>query len=245
MACRTISAHQRNRQGLDWDSGSAVGPSAIQTDKLAPYDWRFWWEFGTGESGNWGCHILDIPFWALDLKYPTNVSGSGPEPHPLKDTQVDEHHARLRGDEHSARGQVALVSRHTRDLGREGPEDGGGRSHKEHEQPLYRSKGMLLCGFGKYVLLPEANFKMTKAPTTFTKSPGFHQEWFDAIRGGKPATCNFDYTGPMAEAVFASQHRRIVSKEPSAGTPPHSRRLEIQAWTNTCAKSIARVGNVK
>ncbi len=52
--------------------------------EYAPYKWRFWWDFGTGETGNCGCHILDIPFWALELKHPTKVDASGPEPDPQR-----------------------------------------------------------------------------------------------------------------------------------------------------------------
>ena len=25
-----------------------------------------------------GCHIMDMPFWALDLKYPLRVDATGP-----------------------------------------------------------------------------------------------------------------------------------------------------------------------
>jgi hypothetical protein len=52
-------------------------------------------------------------------------------------------------------------------------------------------------------LLPEEKFAGFKGPaTTLTPSPGFYQEWLDACRGGTPATCNFDYSGPMAESVL-------------------------------------------
>ena len=32
--------------------------------------------------------------------------------------------------------------------------------------------------------------------------PDSHREWIEACKGGKPATCNFDYTGPLAETVL-------------------------------------------
>jgi predicted dehydrogenase len=185
-------------EGLDWELW--LGPVAARpyTDKLAPYDWRFWWDFGTGETGNWGCHILDIPFWALDLGHPTHVAGSGPEPHAEKTpTSLV---SRL---DFPARGARPAVSVHwyqgkppiLKELGLD--------KVKSVNNLFVGTEGTLLCGFGDFKLLPEEKFAGFKGPeTTLTPSPGFYQEWLDACRGGAPATCNFDYSGPMAESVL-------------------------------------------
>lgn len=191
-------------KNLNWDLWLGCRPDRPYTDKLAPYDWRFWWEFGTGESGNWGCHILDIPYWALDLQYPTNVSGSGPAPDPLKtptsmSTVLDfaATSARPALKLHWYHGVPAILA-----------EKGLKTADVDHTKSMNNlfigTKGMLLCGFdtGKYKLLPEDKFKDVKPSKALGKSPGFHQEWFDAIRGGTPATCNFAYSGPMAESVL-------------------------------------------
>jgi hypothetical protein len=62
---------------------------------------------------------------------------------------------------------------------------------------------MLVSDYGKHKLLPEADYKDFQRPEpTIAKSVGHHQEWIDAIRGGKPALCNFDYAGPLAETVL-------------------------------------------
>ena len=64
-------------------------------------------------------------------------------------------------------------------------------------------KGMLLCGFGKRQLLPEDKFAKFEGPDKFIPdSPGFHKEFINAVRGGDAATCNFDYSGPLAETVL-------------------------------------------
>ena len=65
-------------------------------------------------------------------------------------------------------------------------------------------KAMILAaGFGNHKLLPEDKFKDFKPPAqTIARSPGFHKEWINACKGGEPATCNFDYSGPMAETVL-------------------------------------------
>ena len=58
-----------------------IGPAKFRPyhPDFCPYGWRFWWDYGTGETGNWGCHVLDIPFWALGLKSPNQVDAVGPE----------------------------------------------------------------------------------------------------------------------------------------------------------------------
>ena len=70
---------------LDWDLW--LGPAAERPYKPRPTcattGRAYWWDFGTGDAGNWGCHILDIPYWSLGLKYPTKVEGSGPTPDKL------------------------------------------------------------------------------------------------------------------------------------------------------------------
>ena len=63
--------------------------------------------------------------------------------------------------------------------------------------------GMLLCGFNQLRLLPEDSFADFQSPEPFIPdSPGFHQEWISACKGGPPATCNFEYSGPLAETVL-------------------------------------------
>ena len=183
--------------GLDWDLW--LGPCAARpyTKGFAPYDWRFWWEFGTGETGNWGCHILDIPFWALDLVYPTHVSGSGPEP----DAQRTPTALTSRLD-FPARGSLPPVSLHWYQ-GRPGIAAEKGANDKAFNTLFIGSQGILACGFDKWKLLPEDTFTEFKGPEpAMPPSPGFHKEWIEACRGGTPANCNFDYSGPMSESVL-------------------------------------------
>ena len=37
---------------------------------MHPINWRGWWDYGTGALGDVGCHLIDIPFRTLNLKYP-------------------------------------------------------------------------------------------------------------------------------------------------------------------------------
>jgi len=183
--------------GLDWDLW--LGPCSARpyTAGLAPYDWRFWWEFGTGETGNWGCHILDIPFWALDLVHPVHVAGGGPEPDPLRTptamaTRLD----------FPARGGLPPVSLHWHQ-GRPPIAAERGAADRAFNTLFIGSAGVLACGFDRWKLLPEDRFADCKGPEpALPPAPGFHEEWLAACRGGPPASCDFAYSGPMTESAL-------------------------------------------
>ena len=40
---------------------------------LRPFNWRGWWDFGTGALGDMACHTMNLPFWALKLGDPIAV----------------------------------------------------------------------------------------------------------------------------------------------------------------------------
>jgi predicted dehydrogenase len=192
---------------LDWELW--LGPVADRPYRpgLVPYNWRFWWEFGTGETGNWGCHILDIPFWALELSAPVRVSGSGPEPDAERTPKSLASRLDFPARTSASGATLPPVSLHwhqgrpdvldTLGAGGKGKELGKGRNTL-----FIGTEGQLVCGFDDWLLLPTEKFATVKPAQTIPPSPGFYREWFDACRGGTPATCNFDYAGPLTEAVL-------------------------------------------
>jgi predicted dehydrogenase len=61
---------------FDWNLW--LGPAAMREhhDAYHPFAWRGFWDFGTGALGDMGCHILDTPFYILELGYPTSAEAS-------------------------------------------------------------------------------------------------------------------------------------------------------------------------
>ena len=59
---------------LDWDLW--LGPAAERPyhPAYAPFNWRGWWDFGTGALGDIACHAMDAAFWTFDLGTPERVS---------------------------------------------------------------------------------------------------------------------------------------------------------------------------
>ena len=41
------------------------------------YNWHWFWDYGAGELGNWGVHLLDVARWGLGVDFPTQVSAVG------------------------------------------------------------------------------------------------------------------------------------------------------------------------
>ena len=56
-----------------------LGPAAEQPFNVNRfhYNWRWNWQFGSGELGNWGVHLLDVARWGLDVALPGRVAASG------------------------------------------------------------------------------------------------------------------------------------------------------------------------
>ena len=60
--------------GLDWDLWH--GPLTMSlpySEDMAPKRWRSFWETGGGQLADWGCHLLDLLFFAYDLPSPEAV----------------------------------------------------------------------------------------------------------------------------------------------------------------------------
>ncbi|MFO0851001.1 MAG: Gfo/Idh/MocA family oxidoreductase [Gemmataceae bacterium] len=165
------------------------------------FHWRYWWQFAGGQLGDFGCHYMDLPFWALGLGLPTTVAATG-SPMPNADNTVP---GKMRVDytfpAAGDRGPVQLTWFH----GVPGPDlDGKVRFDGFGSGVRFEgTKGVLLADYGKHKLLPDEFAKSVKPPAqTIPKSIGHQQEWLAAIRGEGKTLCEFGYSGTLAEAVL-------------------------------------------
>jgi predicted dehydrogenase len=63
--------------GLDWNM--YLGPLAENVPYhpiYHPFNWRGWLDFGSGALGDMGAHLIDHPFWALGLTYPSSIEAT-------------------------------------------------------------------------------------------------------------------------------------------------------------------------
>ena len=62
---------------LDWDLWQGPAPRRQYEDNIHPYNWHWFWLYGTGEALNNGTHEVDVCRWALDTGFPERVTSSG------------------------------------------------------------------------------------------------------------------------------------------------------------------------
>lgn len=205
---------------LHWDLW--LGPEAARPyhPTYVPRHWRNWWAFGSGTLGDFGCHYMDLPFWALALRYPLSVETEGPPvlaegtcPWLIARYEFPAREVRL-----CARPEVAPALLPALKLNwYHGSKDGRQvlpplfAESKMPDRDVYASggvlfvgqKGMLLANYDKYVLLPDTDFAGHEPPPrSIPDSIGHHAEWIQAIKTGSATTCNFDYSGALTEAVL-------------------------------------------
>lgn len=61
---------------LNWEAFIGPAPMRPYNSIYHPWNFRGWWDFGTGALGDMACHILHPVFKGLNLKYPTHVQGT-------------------------------------------------------------------------------------------------------------------------------------------------------------------------
>ncbi len=61
---------------LNWDLYLGPAPEVPYHPIYHPFNWRGWLDWGTGAVGDMGAHLIDHPYWALGLQYPTSIEAT-------------------------------------------------------------------------------------------------------------------------------------------------------------------------
>ncbi|MDZ7315189.1 MAG: Gfo/Idh/MocA family oxidoreductase [candidate division KSB1 bacterium] len=199
--------------GLDWDLW--IGPARFRPyNKIYhPFNWRGWWDFGTGALGDMGCHMIDHPYTALKLKYPKSVTASFAmdfkddniwEKRPLSETFPRASIVTYYFPEREGMPPVKLIW-YDGGLQPPRPEELEPNRRMPINGQLYvGEKGKLLSGDGMTRLIPESAMRAYKVPPkTIPRIDGSHEQNFiKAIKEGKPSSAPFSYAGPLTETVL-------------------------------------------
>jgi predicted dehydrogenase len=190
--------------GLHWDLW--LGPAEARPfhPVYAPQAFHYWWDFGSGTLGNFGCHALDTAVWALDLKHPTFVEASSTTL--SKETTPAAAMYRYRFPVAVGHKPIDLFWY-----------DGGLRPPRpdclEPERELPKGGGSLIVGENGAVLsgiwsgspqiVPRQRMRdYQPPPQTIPRSQGHYRDWIEACKGGPPASANFEYGAGLTEIVL-------------------------------------------
>ena len=210
-------------KGLDWDLWLGPAKATPYSSAMHPFNWRGWWEYGTGALGDMGCHLIDIPFKALGLKYPTAVECSMgsvfkqmwtpeyiPEGCPpssfvtinFEATNINDSPLKLEWSDGGIRpAHPDLIP----------PNDFLGDPGNANGVMMIGEKGIITTGVYGYnprLYKKGQAVRTYEQPKSNEAEHGHQRKWIDAVKAGfnsdqhKALTSSFDYAGPLTETVL-------------------------------------------
>ncbi len=187
--------------GLDWDLWLGPAPYRPYHPTYVPGGWRAWWDFANGTLGDFGCHYMDLPFWALKLSHPVTIEATSPlSPHP----ETTAHVLTVRY-EFPNRGDLPPVTMTWYNGNGNRPEVPELKDADQWSAAVLfvGSTGKLVADYTRHRLLPEEKYaEFVRPEPSIPPSIGHHQEWIRACKTGEPALCDFSYSGPLTETVL-------------------------------------------
>jgi predicted dehydrogenase len=199
-------------KNLDWDLWIGSAPMRPYVpDIYHPVKWRAWQDFGTGWSGDIGCHIFDPVWKGLGLQAPTSVVAEvqpswKDSPERRADTWPQGDHItwtfpggrRIDGQELVLEwfdGEYYppenIRKLYSPDI----------KSYPAESSMLIGTDGALFIPLGAPPeLLPEEKFARITRPALPARN--HYRHFVDACLGGEKTESHFAQTGPMTEAIL-------------------------------------------
>jgi predicted dehydrogenase len=197
--------------GFDWDQ--YLGPCARDVAYhpiYHPFHWRGWVDFGVGALGDMGAHLIDHPYWALGLEYPTTVEATSTPWGGDADDPVSYPVATKVHYDFPRRGLMPPLALHWY--------DGGLMPKRPAELPpdveLERVGGVIFVGergilmhetYGAnpQIFPVELREEAAAVPQSYDRIEESHEmNWANACRGVGAATCPFAYAAPLTEVML-------------------------------------------
>lgn len=210
--------------GLDWDLWLGPSPKVPYNSEYCPGSWRWWFDFGNGSIGDWACHNMDAPYYALGLGLPSSVQIQSTGPSKLnfpESTEVIYTFPR--------KGKKDLIYKWYSG-------DGFGPERPQGFDPDLRmgsgGGGTLVFGSQASVIMnshansprifPDSKFKelAPQLPKVDRRS-SHHDNWLLACRGDEKPRSHFQYSARLTEVMhygnIAMHVNRDLDIDPDTG----------------------------
>ena len=196
---------------LDWNLWLGPAKNRNYNKVYVPKSWRGFFDFGNGQLGDWSCHTLDAPFWALNLGMPTSVFGNVPDPRTKENFVADKSTVEFTFPANNDRKSVKLKWY-----------EGGFKPNFGDDFPLKNvpNSGMVMIGSknslitggrpnNPRLLVSEEEWIEFKKNPPKQKIPRLKsgdetpiQEWIDGIKNNFLPESNFNYSAELTEMAL-------------------------------------------
>lgn len=206
-------------KNFDWDLFIGPAPMRPYHELYTPWNWRGFWDFGTGAFGDMACHIMDPIYRALNLKYPDAISGSSTTANTESAPQAEKVLFQFPAREKMDKLNLPAVDMHWYDGGflPDRPaiiEDGMPFMNDGLGGCIFvGTKDTLICGGGGFNprllsgRIPNVPQTLRRVPNSVDYSDGPHeQDWIRACKESPEnrikGSAHFGYSGPFNEMVL-------------------------------------------
>ena len=203
---------------LDWEQWIGPAPFVEYSSKIHPFKWRGWHDYGTGALGDMACHLMAMPFGAIDFTAPKSVvaeAEGGTEISPPINSTVTydfadqgikyvwydgQKKARFERD-----GWKLIRGEFNR------PDDNflKGMDYRKYDCAIVGDRGTLFFGYfvmDKWMVAPSSamdGFDWPESSIPRARNGNPYAEWLDAIQGKiDHAEAYFGHSGPFTEAIL-------------------------------------------
>lgn len=190
---------------LDWDLWIGVAPMRpYKTGVYAPFNWRARQDFGCGAMGDFGCHIFDPVFTFLKVGAPTSVLAEISEINDETWPGWEIIHYEFPGTQMTVDKTIKAT---WYDGGKQPPRE---LAQMPADMPM-PAQGSILIGEEGVLLIPHVagpqlfpveKFKDYNRTKLEEKQVDHYGQWVEACLNGGNGSTNFDFSGPMSEAVL-------------------------------------------
>lgn len=184
---------------LDWELWVGPGPARSFNELIVrdAYCHCSFMDYSGGWTPGMAPHIVDLPYWAVDLDYPTVTSCLGGR-HTIRDAgdAPDTQEVVWQYPDMTMTWMMSLVNSFGFDFGR-------GKIARRLGIYFQAVNGTLYADYGTHKIVPEGDrLKDVQPPEkSIPPSPGHEREWLDCVKSRKQPSCNAEYHAKIDVAI--------------------------------------------
>ena len=208
-------------EGLDWNLWA--GPAPIRPFNINivkdGYSHTLWLDYGGGRTCGMSEHILDLPYWALGLDFPTRVCSFSSKRFVKDNTDApDTHEVTFEFPEVTLTWSMSQVSSFGFNLqdvdqfAKHGVPQGVQRRLGYYLQGV---EGTLYGGYSSHNVVPQTPALGAAEPPeeSIPPSPGHEREWLDCVRTRKQPSCGVEYAHKLNTANMLANLAMKVGRD--------------------------------